>query len=125
MPTWGAVRSAGVPPTLAPAVRVRAPRGDQFIRRFLSHVLPKGFHRIRHYGLLANGNRAETGETRHTVEEIITTRRRRPRRRQYEYAPPGLPWRRSSPVDHWLPPDGGEHYGTAEVPDGNCNRLQR
>jgi Putative transposase/Transposase zinc-binding domain len=31
----------------------------EFIRRFLSHVLPKGFHRIRHYGLLANGNRAE------------------------------------------------------------------
>ncbi len=30
---------------------------DQFIRRFLSHVLPKGFQRIRHYGLLANGNR--------------------------------------------------------------------
>ncbi|MCL4159678.1 UNVERIFIED_CONTAM: hypothetical protein GTU68_002141 [Idotea baltica] len=31
---------------------------DEFIRRFLSHVLPKRFHRIRHYGLLANGNRA-------------------------------------------------------------------
>ena len=31
----------------------------EFIRRFLIHVLPKGFHRIRHYGLLANGNRAE------------------------------------------------------------------
>jgi Putative transposase/Transposase zinc-binding domain len=31
---------------------------DEFIRRFLVHVLPKGFHRIRHYGLLANGNRA-------------------------------------------------------------------
>ncbi|MEM9360161.1 MAG: IS91 family transposase [Pseudomonadota bacterium] len=31
---------------------------DEFIRRFLSHVLPRGFHRIRHYGLLANGNRA-------------------------------------------------------------------
>lgn len=30
----------------------------EFIRRFLSHVLPKGFHRIRHYGLFANGNRA-------------------------------------------------------------------
>lgn len=30
---------------------------DEFIRRFLSHVLPKGFHRIRHYGLLANANR--------------------------------------------------------------------
>jgi hypothetical protein len=30
----------------------------EFIRRFLMHVLPKGFHRIRHYGLLANGERA-------------------------------------------------------------------
>ena len=30
----------------------------EFIRRFLMHVLPKGFHRIRRYGLLANGNRA-------------------------------------------------------------------
>ena len=29
----------------------------EFIRRFLSHVLPKGFHRIRHYGLFASGNR--------------------------------------------------------------------
>jgi hypothetical protein len=33
--------------------------GHEFIRRFLLHVLPKGFHRIRHYGLFANGNRAE------------------------------------------------------------------
>jgi len=32
----------------------------EFIRRFLVHVLPKGFHRIRHYGLFANGSRAET-----------------------------------------------------------------
>ncbi len=31
----------------------------EFIRRFLLHVLPKGFHRIRHYGLLANGQRAD------------------------------------------------------------------
>jgi len=34
----------------------------EFIRRFLIHVLPKGFHRIRHYGLLAGSNRAETIE---------------------------------------------------------------
>src|SRR5262245_23846577 len=27
----------------------------EFIRRFLMHVLPKGFHRIRHYALFANG----------------------------------------------------------------------
>ena len=34
--------------TLAPA---------EFMHRFLLHVLPGGFHRIRHYGLLANGSR--------------------------------------------------------------------
>jgi hypothetical protein len=31
----------------------------EFIRRVLIHVLPKGFHRIRHYGLLAGGAKAE------------------------------------------------------------------
>ncbi len=31
----------------------------EFIRRFLSHVLPHRFHRIRHYGLFANGHRVE------------------------------------------------------------------
>jgi hypothetical protein len=31
----------------------------EFIRRFLMHVLPAGFHRIRYYGLLASGQRAE------------------------------------------------------------------
>jgi ssDNA-binding Zn-finger/Zn-ribbon topoisomerase 1 len=31
----------------------------EFIRRFLMHVLPAGFHRIRYYGLLASGKRAE------------------------------------------------------------------
>jgi hypothetical protein len=30
---------------------------EEFMRRFLLHVLPSGFHRIRHYGLLANANR--------------------------------------------------------------------
>jgi len=32
---------------------------DEFIRRFLIHVLPSGFHRIRHYGLFASGARAK------------------------------------------------------------------
>ena len=32
--------------------------GDEFIRRFLIHVLPSRFHRIRHYGLFANGARS-------------------------------------------------------------------
>jgi hypothetical protein len=30
----------------------------EFLRRFLQHVLPKGFVKVRHYGLLANGSRA-------------------------------------------------------------------
>jgi len=32
---------------------------DEFIRRFLLHVLPQGFHRIRHYGLLAGSARKD------------------------------------------------------------------
>jgi hypothetical protein len=37
--------------------RVMTLSADEFIRRFLLHVLPRGFHRIRHYGLLAGSNR--------------------------------------------------------------------
>jgi hypothetical protein len=32
-------------------------RSEEFMRRFLLHVLPSGFHRVRHYGMLANANR--------------------------------------------------------------------
>ena len=32
---------------------------EEFIRRFLLHALPDGFQRIRHYGFLANGHRAD------------------------------------------------------------------
>jgi hypothetical protein len=32
-------------------------KGEEFIRRFLMHVLPKGFVKIRHYGILANRNK--------------------------------------------------------------------
>jgi Putative transposase/Transposase zinc-binding domain len=41
---------------------------DEFIRRFLLHVLPGGFHRIRHYGLFANGGRADNiAQVRHLL----------------------------------------------------------
>ncbi len=39
-------------------VKVMRLDGTEFVRRFLLHVLPKGFTRIRHYGLLANRCRA-------------------------------------------------------------------
>jgi hypothetical protein len=46
--------------TLDPTGQARGLKAhDEFIRRFLIHVLPSGFHRIRHYGLLANANRAD------------------------------------------------------------------
>ena len=41
---------------------------DEFIRRFLLHVLPKGFHRIRHYGLLASpGSKANIARARELI----------------------------------------------------------
>ena len=43
----------------------------EFIRRFLMHVLPKGFHRIRHYGLFANTNRAENIATARALLHIV------------------------------------------------------
>jgi Putative transposase/Transposase zinc-binding domain len=39
--------------------KVMALTADEFIRRFLLHTLPDGFHRIRHYGFLSNRHRAE------------------------------------------------------------------
>ena len=39
--------------------RVMTLAADEFIRRFLIHVLPRGFHRIRHYGLLATSARKD------------------------------------------------------------------
>jgi hypothetical protein len=44
----------------------------EFIRRFLLHVLPDGFHRIRHYGFLAKGDR---GENLARVRQLLKVRR--------------------------------------------------
>ncbi len=41
------------------AARVMTLQPAEFIRRFLLHALPDGFHRIRHFGFLANGARRE------------------------------------------------------------------
>ena len=50
--TWKDYRHGG-------KTKVMALGAFEFIRRFLLHTLPDGFHRIRHYGFLANGTRAE------------------------------------------------------------------
>ena len=43
---------------MATKVKVMRLPAEEFIRRFLLHVLPKGFQRIRHYGLLARNTRS-------------------------------------------------------------------
>jgi hypothetical protein len=48
--TWKDYRQDGV-------TKVMTLDADEFIRRFLLHALPDGFHRIRHYGFLASGGR--------------------------------------------------------------------
>jgi hypothetical protein len=50
--TWKDYRQGG-------KTRVMTLDADEFIRRFLLHALPDGFHRIRHYGFLANGSRGD------------------------------------------------------------------
>ena len=50
--SWKDYRAGG-------ASRIMRLAPDEFIRRFLLHVLPDGFHRIRHFGFMANGQRAE------------------------------------------------------------------
>ena len=45
----------------------------EFIRRFMLHVLPKGFHRIRHYGLLASSRtKADTIERARELIKLAT-----------------------------------------------------
>ena len=68
-------------------------KAHEFIRRFLSHVLPKGFHRIRHYGLLANGNRAANVQK---ARELIGGP-----------APP-KPEQQTEPIDRSCPCCGGQ-----------------
>ena len=50
--TWKDYRDAG-------QLKTMRLTPDEFIRRFLLHVLPDGFRRIRHFGFLANGHRTE------------------------------------------------------------------
>jgi hypothetical protein len=46
-------------------------QADEFVRRFLLHVLPGGFHRIRHYGLLANPSRRENLATTRELLDVV------------------------------------------------------
>jgi hypothetical protein len=73
--------------------KTMTPAPDEFIRRFLLHVLPKGFHRIRHYGLLASAaRRANIARVRELLAAPEPSRQRYPSRR------PGPPPRRQPTI---------------------------
>jgi hypothetical protein len=72
----------------------------EFIRRFLLHVLPKGFHRIRHYGLFASGSRkANIAQARQLLAVPIA----KPDGDQANSADAGM----SKPLAHACPCCGG------------------
>jgi predicted RNA-binding Zn-ribbon protein involved in translation (DUF1610 family) len=54
---WKDYRDKGNPDQ--PRHKTMTLTADEFMRRFLLHVLPTGFHRIRHFGLIANNARKE------------------------------------------------------------------
>jgi Putative transposase len=78
---------------------------DEFIRRFLLHVLPKGFHRIRHYGLLASaGCKANIARARELMaapnaDGRSATSERHSRSRRHDQSAPAVPLLRR-PYDH-------------------------
>lgn len=65
---------------------------DEFMRRFLLHVLPGGFHRIRHYGLLANAGRREHLAQARELLHVVPARsnHRHPQRRSPSCRPPSF-----------------------------------
>jgi hypothetical protein len=56
----------------APRVATMTLPAEEFIRRFLIHVLPSGFHRIRYYGFLGNCHRARKLERCRELLEIAS-----------------------------------------------------
>ena len=70
--TWKDFRAHG-------KTKVMTLDADEFIRRFLLHALPDGFHRIRHYGFLANGSHGDSlALCRRLLEDRVTSAVRQP-----------------------------------------------
>jgi len=92
----------------------------EFIRRFLLHTLPDGFHRIRHYGLFANGHRTDMLNlcrtlSRHVIRQYSTHRQQRRRSSRRRSGPTPLPllWR------------ADEHYRDIRRPVREPRRFPR
>ncbi len=93
---WKDYRARGKAPA-RPGSRPMTLAAGEFIRRFLLHVLPSGFHRIRHYGFLAGPGRAATiGRLRDLIAASDATARPRPETDQAAPRPPPNPPRRKT-----------------------------
>jgi Putative transposase len=94
----------------------------EFIRRFLSHVLPKGFHRIRHYGLLASGARANNLATNNlaTMRMLLATTAPASKRKDAGNADAPAA---AAPL-HLCPCCGGRML-IIETFEGSCRRRRR
>ena len=75
---------------------------DEFIRRFLVHVLPDGFHRIRHYGLLAGAGRKATLAR---VRDLLGAGAHRGGRRDRHARRPAIEPERTLPRLRWADAD--------------------
>jgi hypothetical protein len=75
---------------------------DEFLRRFIQHVLPTGFVKVRHYGLLANRRREENLTQCRRLLLVETVRQRLPdaTERAVGVAPVVQPCRRRSPASN-------------------------
>ena len=103
--------------------RVMALAPDEFIRRFLLHVLPQGFHRIRHYGLLASSVRkADIARAR----ELLAVAPAPPQPQTVE-APEPIDWRPPCPCcggrmriietfERWMQPRAPPHPSATGTP---------
>jgi Putative transposase/Transposase zinc-binding domain len=65
---------------------------DAFITRFLLHVLPKGFHRIRHYGFLSSGVRVKEIATIRALRGVPETPHQKEDNQPQPNALPKKPW---------------------------------
>ena len=73
----------------------------EFIRRFLLHVLPKGFHRIRHYGLLASSK--TKADTLARARELIAAATTATSARQQQESDPAAGSAAAEKPDHPCP----------------------
>ena len=95
----------------------------EFIRRFLLHVLPKGFHRIRHYGLLANGGTRRVEKLARARELIAAAPRIAPS--QPSRCAPAADATPSPGIDHPCPKCGRRMLIIENFPEGATPRHRR